>query len=140
MIAPKPPKLTKADERRAYQTATERDSGRCVFMAWDCQGAVQRDHRKNRSQGGATSPENLQLLCGKHHQWKTEHPDDAAREGYAVPGWADPAKWPARRYEPTAHGTMRPIWVLYKARGWTEITKEDAFLRITLGRLYEEAS
>jgi hypothetical protein len=60
------------------------------------------DHRKNRSQGGAWEPTNGQLLCGfgttGYHGWKTSHPEEALCEGYAVPSWADPTEYPARRW------------------------------------------
>lgn len=92
MIGPKEPKPSPADEKHAYAKATERGGGSCARCG---KYGVQRDHRKNRSQGGLTVLSNLQLLCPTCHQWKTENPTAAVLEGFAVPGWARPETWPA---------------------------------------------
>lgn len=115
MIGPKTVRPSKADERDAYELVTLRDSDTCQRCR-RAQG-TNRDHRKNRSQGGWTVASNLQLLCGTGttgcHGWATQHPADAVTDGWAVPGWADPAEWPARRWMRTDHGMVRPAWVLY---------------------------
>ncbi|MEI3845348.1 MULTISPECIES: HNH endonuclease [unclassified Microbacterium] len=92
MIGPKAPKPSKGEERAAYSAATDRGGGRCARCSCS---PVQRDHRKNRSQGGLTTLANLQLLCVTCHQWKTENPADALVEGFAVPSYARPELWPA---------------------------------------------
>lgn len=132
MIRPKVAKPTAAEERRAYEIATARDEGKCVRCHRG--GTVHRDHRLNRSQGGLTTPANLQILCGPAngymgaprlgqgcHAWVTEHPREAVEDGWAVPGYADPHLWPARRWIPTDHGTLRIVWVLYSDLGTFEV-------------------
>lgn len=117
MIGPKVKKwTTPADERRGRDAVKERDGGRCVRC---CRvfPALNHDHRKNRSQGGDWSPANGQSLCGSGttgcHGWVTSHPKKACDAGYAVPGWADPKEYPARRWVPTGYGTYVAVWVLY---------------------------
>lgn len=118
MIRPKTRRPSKAEEKTAYKLATLRDGGMCVRCSRV--GIVQRDHRKNRSQGGLTVASNLQLLCAADHLWKTEHPDLANAAGFGVPGWANPELWPAWR-----HGE----WVLYTDTGtWIVLTKAEADL------------
>ena len=90
----KPVRPAKADERRAYADATTRDNSRCVKC--DAFG-IERDHRKNRSQGGWTTVANLQGLCPPCHVWKTQNPTAALLEGFAVPSWARPELWPGWR-------------------------------------------
>lgn len=99
MIGQRAPKLTARQERDAYTACTARDSGRCVRCG--THGVMERDHRQNRTPFN-TVPSNLQLLgsdlaCGCH-RWKTEHPEEAMRTGFAVSRWADPATTPAYRY------------------------------------------
>ena len=118
-VTPKMRKPTKAEEKAAYEAVTTRDGGKCVRCGW--YGGTQRDHRQNRSQGGATTVENLQLLCLPCHTWKGANPSAAVLEGFAVPGWARPELWPAWRYD--VHS-----WVLYERDGWTRITETVADL------------
>lgn len=126
MIGPKVAKLTRKEERAAYDDVTARDGGRCVRCG--SAGPVERDHRQNRDSWN-TTPGNLQLLGGPFgcgcHLWKTEHPEDAVREGFAVPKWARPTLWPAWR-----HGVG---WVVYfdapvDGKWWREITESTAEL------------
>ncbi|UAJ80177.1 HNH endonuclease [Leifsonia sp. ZF2019] len=136
MIGPKFAKPTPTEEARAYDAATFRDHGVCVrclrvHPIW----GVNRDHRKGRGVGGLTVVENLQLLCGSGttgcHGWKSSHPAEALTSGYAVPGYADPLVWPARRWVTTVMGTVRQVWVLYRHDGtWDEITDKDAVWRM----------
>lgn len=121
MIGPKVPKPTKAQERAAYEAVTERDPV-CVRCG---KHGIQRDHRKNRSQGGRTVPSNLQGLCHICHSWKTTNPADAVLEGFAVPGWAHPDLWPAWR--------VGVGWVVYfdapvEGLWWREISESTATL------------
>jgi hypothetical protein len=128
-ITPKRVKLTPAEERRAYELAKARDNFTCVKCLRG--GPVQMDHRQNR-QPGNTVVENLQALCMTCHKAKTEHPKDSLTEGWAVPSWADPAVWPARRWFRGELGTVTLGWVLYSPDGfWREITAEEAERRMT---------
>ena len=130
MIGPKTAKPTAAEETRAYAAATERDRGWCVRCGRA--GAVERDHRQNRSQGGLTVPSNLQCLCPTCHAWKTHNPAAAVLEGFAVPGWGNPAEWPAYRADVAS-------WVLYFdapdgfGNWWIEITQATADALMTGG-------
>lgn len=133
MIGPKVAKQTAADERRARTVVQGRDGGRCVR----CRryGAANWDHRKNGSQGGLWAASNGQLLCGSGttgcHGWKTSHPAQAAAEGWAVPGWADPLVWPARRWIDSSIGTLTLVWVLYNdAGGFKRISDDEAAKRM----------
>lgn len=134
MILPKTPKPSKADERDAYELATLRDDNTCQRCRRNC-GPVARDHRQNR-QPGNTILVNLQCLGLQCHIWKTEHPKEALAEGWAVPSWADPHEWPARRWLKSSLGTLRLGWVLYRdtpdadGRLWDEITVEEAVRRM----------
>lgn len=101
---------SKSDERRAYDAATKRDGNRCVKCGAH---GIERDHRKNRSQGGWTTVANIQGLCPTCHVWKTQNPAEALALGFAVPSYARPELWPAWRIndgwvtyvdEPDEHG------------------------------------
>lgn len=151
MIGPKTPKPTEADNRRAYDTATLRDGGVrvdkrveggiCQRCLRDC-GPIARDHRQNRDAFN-TVPSNLQCLGLGCHLWKTEHPEDAIGEGWAVPKNTplSPAEWPARRWLKTGLGTVRLAWVLYDdAGGWVEIDNREADYRRFKGGLTRKAA
>lgn len=130
VIGPKLERPTAADEKRAYEEAAYRDAGRCVKCHHA--GDLQMDHRRNRSQGGWTVTENLQALCGPSgpnggcHKWLTEHPEEAYREGWAVPSWAHWRSYPARRWVATQNGTYRLAWGLYRDRFFIEIPEAEA--------------
>jgi hypothetical protein len=129
VIGPKTRKPTPAEEKQAYAISAGRDDLTCQKCLRWC-GAPQQDHRQNR-QPGNTVASNLQTLGLMCHQWKSEHPRDALDEGWAVPRWADPAQWPARRWFRTPNGTVRAGWCLYDDRGGiTEITEYDARRRM----------
>ena len=123
MIGPKRPKQTAREEREAYAAVTARDPW-CVRCG---AAGIQRDHRKNRSQGGLTVPSNLQGLCGSCHSFKTLNPSAAVLEGFAVPGWGRPEFWPAWRVDVGS-------WVVYfdvpdsRGRWWDEVTESTADL------------
>lgn len=128
-ILPKTRKPTAREEREAYLLATYRDDDTCQRCRRDC-GQTARDHRQNRQPGNTTAA-NLQVLGLRCHQWKTEHPHDAMREGWAVPGYALPENWPARRWQETAHGMLRLAWCLYDNQGGVHwITDEEAHRRM----------
>lgn len=128
MIGPKIPKPSPADEKRAYDDATQRDRSCCVRCgAW----GIQRDHRQNR-QAGNTVVSNLQGLCPDCHRWKTENPAAALRDGFAVPRYARPELWPGYR--------VGIGWVIYydrpdsKGRWWSTITETTAEMLMKGGR------
>jgi hypothetical protein len=126
VIRPKTPKPTKVQEQAAYAIATGRDADTCQRCLRDC-GPIARDHRQNR-QPGNTVASNLVLLGLGCHIWKTEHPAEALEQGWAVPRWANPARWPARRWFRSINGvTFREGWALYDDIGTvTEITDQEA--------------
>lgn len=129
MIGPKVPEPSRADEATAYEIATLRDLSTCQRCRRNC-GPIARDHRQNRMVGN-TVASNLQCLGLDCHIWKTEHPAAAFEEGWAVPRYASPAEWPARRWLPTEFGTLRLAWVLYGDDGRvTEITEREAMERM----------
>jgi hypothetical protein len=113
MIGPKEEKPTAREQREAYELVEVRDGGVCQWCRRNECGPIQIDHRRNRSQGGLTVIENLQALGLRHHVEKTEHPDAANSEGHGVPGWAEPADYPARRWLRSTVGTVRLGQVLY---------------------------
>jgi len=140
MIRPKyetTPKPSKAEETDAYELATLRDNDTCQKCRRNCGwGATSRDHRKDRSVGGLTVVSNLQILGGTGttgcHGWKSSHPKEAVAEGWAVPGYGDPAEWPARRWMRDVYGVLHLAWVLYGNDGSvTEIPESDARRRMT---------
>ena len=122
MIGPKLPKQTAADERKARADVKERDQGICVRCG---KPSTDWDHRKARSQAGRWSASNGQSLCRDCHRWRHENPAAAVLEGFACPGWADPAFWPAWREDVRS-------WVIYyerpdgEGRWWSEITESTA--------------
>lgn len=142
MIGQRTAKRTARQDTDAYELTTDRDNATCVRCGRG--GNCQRDHRQNRMRNN-TVLENLQLLCGPEqpsggcHLWKTDHPDAANRQGFGCPRWAKPAEYPARRWVPTEHGTVRQVWVLYVRDidlfsyplGYRIITNEDARDRIS---------
>lgn len=127
-FGPKVPKLTPKEERLAYELVTARDDNTCQRCLRNC-GPINRDHRKLRSQGGRTVASNLQLLGGSGttgcHGWATTHPLAAVRDGWAVPGWGDPARWPARRYVPQHGGVVAARWVLYDDEGDFRVISDE---------------
>lgn len=83
MISPKRPKLTKAQEREAYDIATLRDE-ECVRCR---RGIPNRHHRQGRTPQNSI-PSNLILLCGSGttgcHGHVHANPAEAMRLGYIV--------------------------------------------------------
>jgi hypothetical protein len=129
MIGPKTPQPTAREENEAYELATLRDGNTCVRCRRGTD--VTRDHRKGRGVGGKTVVENLQLLCGTGttgcHGWKTTHPAEAIEDGYTVPGWADPAEYPGKRWMRTSNNVLIATWCLYNPDGTiTSISDREA--------------
>jgi len=130
LIGQKNPRPGRADEKQAYAITTNRDDLTCQRCLGWC-GAPQRDHRKNRSQGGLTLASKLQLLGLVCHEWKTDHPRKAPEDGWAVPGWADPREWPTRRWFRTPLNTVRKGWALLDDVGGVhEISEDEARKRV----------
>lgn len=117
-------KLTATQEKKAYDACTERDLGQCQRCG--SRGPTDRDHRQNRDRYN-TTPANLQLLGGAFgcgcHQWKTENPHEAMREGFSVPRWGDPLEWPAYR---VWDGWVRYFDVPDRFGRWWEPVTESA--------------
>lgn len=130
MIGQRTPEQTELEMKAAYEIATIRDNDVCQRCRRPGR-VVHRDHRQNRRRGN-TVASNLQLLCAiECHPWKTAHPRDAVADGWSVPSWADPAEWPARRWLPSGHGTLRLAWVIYDNEGyWVEIPEYEAHERM----------
>lgn len=133
MIGPKTAKwVGRAAESTGREIVMLRDAGVCVRCGRvDPVFGVNHDHRLNRSQGGDWAPSNGQLMCGSGtvgcHGWATTHPKDAMEQGWAVPSWGEPARWPARRWFPTDIGTRRLGWALLDDTGnVTEIPESEA--------------
>lgn len=128
-VTAKTPRPSKAEETRAYEIVTDRDMGQCVR----CGGreGIQRDHIQNR-QSGNTVVWNLQCLCLRCHQWKSENPIDAIAEGFALPRWIDVRDVPVRRL---VFGQL--LWVIYGAgSAYAVIGEHEAMSRReTLGIL-----
>ncbi|WP_349862619.1 HNH endonuclease signature motif containing protein [Leifsonia sp. WHRI 6310E] len=124
-----------AVEAEARDVVDHRDERVCVkCRRVDPMFGVNWDHRKNRSQGGEWRASNGQLLCGSGttgcHGWKTSHPMEAREQGYSVPGYADPAEYPARRWAYVGY-VLAQVWVLYDDAGqWVVISEEEAQMRI----------
>ena len=130
MIQPKVAKPTAAEERDAYELVTLRDLDTCQRCRRDC-GPIARDHRQNR-QHGNTVVSNLNCLGLRCHIWKTEHPAQALADGWAVPRYAKPSEWPARRWILTELGVLELCWVLYDDEGtWERITDSEAADRMS---------
>lgn len=118
-----------AAEIDAREIVKNRDEGVCVrCRRVDPWFGANWDHRKNRSQGGEWEAANGQMLCGSGttgcHGWKTGHPQSALAQGYAVPGHADPAEYPARRWAWVGY-LHREVWVLYDNAGQFRVIDDD---------------
>lgn len=138
MIRQRIPAQTPAEEKRAYQIATERDEDRCQRCLRNC-GGSQRHHRQPRD-GRNTLPSNLIVLGSGCHQHATDHPAQALIDGWSVPRHTTltPAEWPARRWLMTSYNTRRLAWVLLlnepdNGRWWIEITEVEAAYRMKKG-------
>jgi hypothetical protein len=76
-------------EAKARKVVKARSEGRCEVCL--TAPATDMHHRRNRSQGGRWTPENLMHLCHSHHMHITVNPKRAREQGWTVPSWADPA-------------------------------------------------
>lgn len=96
------------NERKARQIVKERSEGRCE-VCWTAPG-TDMHHRKNRSQGGTWTPENLMHLCHVHHMHITVNPRTSREQGWTVPSYADPAR--------------TPVWIA--GRGWSHLRSDGS--------------
>lgn len=81
-----------ADERNARKVMKARSQGTCEVCA--AAPATDAHHRRNRSQGGRWSPENLLHLCHDDHMAITVNPALARSRGWSVLSTDDPAEMP----------------------------------------------
>lgn len=110
------PRRMGPDEREerisTHASVMERSKGLCERCG---RGGESDHHRKNRSQGGRWSNENIIRLCGDGtrgcHGWVTQHPSAAAEEGYHVKPWEEPALVP----------------VLIQRKYWVRLTTDGAY-------------
>lgn len=86
------PRVTSA-ERDARAVVWARSGGICEACGHEL--ATDMHHRKNRSQGGQWSPDNLLHLCRREHQMVTVNPGLARGRGWSVLSTDDPARVPA---------------------------------------------
>jgi hypothetical protein len=98
--------LVTPEERSARKVVKARSAGRCEM----CGRAEATDmhHRKNRSQGGQWSPDNLLHLCHADHMSVTVSPALARSRGWSVRSTDDPASV--------------PVWLA--GRGWNLLTAD----------------
>ena len=81
------------NERKARAILYARSNRVCETCARG--RATEAHHRKNRSQGGLWSPDNLLHLCHACHVHVTTHPAAAREQGWAVGRNFEPADTPA---------------------------------------------
>jgi len=80
------------NEKTARALVYERSNRACEMC--DRARATEAHHRKNRSQGGLWSPENLLHLCPACHRHIGMNPAAAREQGWAVGRNFDPAEVP----------------------------------------------
>jgi len=119
------------EKQLGYHLATARDEDTCIFRAWDCAGATNRDHRQGRDAFN-TVASNLQVLCVKHHAWKHANTDEAVALGHTVPMNVRPDMYPVRRWRRVGV-VWKSGWVLFDDEGGiTWISEREAAERLAL--------
>ena len=83
------PKVGKGSQSQGRTLVAARSGGLCEICA--LAPAREWHHRKNRSQGGTWAASNGMHLCTADHAWITEHPEQAAANGWTVKSFHDPA-------------------------------------------------
>lgn len=83
------PKVDKGSQAQGRTLVAARSGGLCEICA--LAPAREWHHRKNRSQGGTWAASNGMHLCTADHAWITEHPEQAAANGWTVKSYHDPA-------------------------------------------------
>lgn len=74
-------------KRAIAEAVIDRDQGRCQFPVrrQKCGSSrTQLHHRRIRSQGGKDDPDNLILLCQRHHNHVHAHPTESRKSGLIV--------------------------------------------------------
>lgn len=106
------PRWTLSDWDAANLALQRRSGGRCEHCGAQLQGRVERHHRQRREVGGDRLA-NVVYLRPECHQWITEHPEEATRQGWIVSSYhPDPAA------APMLHGGID--WVLLDDDGTTQ--------------------
>lgn len=108
-------KVDKGSQSQGRTLVAARSGGLCEICA--LAPAREWHHRKNRSQGGTWAASNGMHLCSGDHAWITEHPEQAARNGWTVRSHEDPA---------AASCYRRGLWVLLKDDGSVELKDKVA--------------
>jgi hypothetical protein len=96
------------NERKAREILRGRSGSVCEMCGR--RPATDAHHRKNRSQGGTWTPENLLHLCHEDHMHVTVNPALARSRGWSVSAYRDPA--------------LEPAWLA--GRGWTLLRPDGA--------------
>jgi hypothetical protein len=89
------PKVDKGSQSQGRTIVAARSGGLCEICA--LAPAREWHHRKNRSQGGTWAASNGMHLCGADHAYITEHPEQAAANGWTVKSYEDPTTEPVLR-------------------------------------------
>lgn len=89
------PKVDKKSQSQGRTLVAARSGGLCEICA--LAPAREWHHRKNRSQGGTWAASNGMHLCSADHAWITEHPEQAAANGWTVKSYEDPSAEPVLR-------------------------------------------
>lgn len=93
---PRLPRPRNPGEARTRELVAERSGGWCEICGVERADSVH--HRRNRSQGGPWTASNCVAACGdgtrKCHGWATNHPKDAATEGFHLEHGDDPLTTP----------------------------------------------
>lgn len=74
------------NETKCRSIVRERSGGLCEICSTP---GVQMHHRRNRSQGGSWTPQNIMHLCVGCHGRVTLHPSWATENGYTIQGRLD---------------------------------------------------
>ena len=96
------------NERKARAILYERSNHVCELCGRA--RATEAHHRKNRSQGGLWSADNLLHVCHSCHVHVTTHPASAREQGWAVRSTANPAEV--------------PVWLA--GRGWHHLQADGS--------------
>ncbi len=96
----------KRGEQKCRITVRDRSGGLCeiCYLA----EAIHMHHRKNRSQGGTWTAENIMHVCLECHNRVGAHPAESYRCGWSVRSGHDPLTTPVLR---------RREWVLLDDQG-----------------------
>ena len=96
------------NERKARELLYARSNRACEMC--DRARATEAHHRKNRSQGGLWSPDNLLHICAACHRHIGMNPAASREQGWAVGRNFDPAQ--------------TPVWLAL--RGWSYLQADGS--------------